>query len=238
MITVIDLETTGVDPVADAIIEIAAVDVLPDHTIVNRREHLVKPPIPVPAAASAVHHILYEDLIGKPEFGEVVGHYQGACAYVAHQAGFEKGFLADHVGPSKKTGQPAQWICTYKCALRVWPESKAGHSNQALRYQLGHANPFGIDRKTLVPHRAMSDVLVTAAIFVELLAKARWSQLVQWSNEPPLHAVLSFGKYRGKRYAEVAQSDPDYLFWVRDKSELDEGTKFSASHALQQREAA
>jgi hypothetical protein len=25
------------------------------------------------------------------------------------------------------------WICTYKCALRVWPDLD-GHSNQELRY--------------------------------------------------------------------------------------------------------
>ena len=56
------------------------------------------------------------------------------------------------------------WICTYKCALRVWPDL-VSHSNQALRYTLGLINPHGIDRKTLNPHRALSDVIVTSAIF-------------------------------------------------------------------------
>ena len=84
----------------------------------------------------------------------------------------------------------------------------------------------------------MSDVVVTAALFVEILKHARWGQLVQWSSEPPLHTVLSFGKYRGKTYAEIAQSDPDYMLWVRDKSDLGEAAKFSAGHWLNQREAA
>jgi DNA polymerase III epsilon subunit-like protein len=51
---VIDIETTGVDPLADAIIEIGSVDVLKDGSIANRRSTLVRPPIPVPPESSAV----------------------------------------------------------------------------------------------------------------------------------------------------------------------------------------
>ncbi len=52
------------------------------------------------------------------------------------------------------------------------------------------------------------DVVVTAAIFEELIKKTRWSELVQWSTEPPLHTRFHFGKYRGQRYADIAVSDP------------------------------
>jgi exodeoxyribonuclease X len=72
---------------------------------------------------------------------------------------------------------------------------------------------------------------VTAAIFEELIKKARWSELVQWSTEPALHTRFHFGKYRGKRYADIAVSDPEYLQWV-EKSELEEGIKYSARHWL------
>lgn len=64
------------------------------------------------------------------------------------------------------------WICIYKCAQPV-----AAH-------HLGLINPHGIDRKKLNPHRALSDVIVTSAIFVELLKLAKWSEVVQWSSEP------------------------------------------------------
>lgn len=45
--------------------------------------------------------------------------------------------------------------------------------NQSLRYHLGLINPNGIDCKNLNPHRALSDVIVTSAIFVELLKLAK-----------------------------------------------------------------
>ena len=44
--------------------------------------------------------------------------------------------------------------------------TKPSHGNQALRYHLGLINPFGIDRATLLPHRALPDAIVTAAIFL------------------------------------------------------------------------
>jgi DNA polymerase III epsilon subunit-like protein len=56
------------------------------------------------------------------------------------------------------------------------------------RYALGRATPFPeFERGSISPHRAAFDVVVTAAIFEELIKKARWSELVQWSTEPALH---------------------------------------------------
>lgn len=124
------------------------------------------------------------------------------------------------------------WICTYKCALRAWPDLD-GHSNQELRYALGRATPFpGFDRASISAHRAAFDVVVTAAIFEELIKKARWSELVQWSGEPAHYTKFHFGKYRGKRYDEIAAIDPSYLQWIVEKSELEEGIKHSARHWL------
>jgi exodeoxyribonuclease X len=58
---------------------------------------------------------------------------------------FERSFLERHFGD-------AIWVCTYKCALRIWPDLPS-HGNQALRYHLGLINPFGIDRATLASSR-------------------------------------------------------------------------------------
>jgi exodeoxyribonuclease X len=221
----IDIETTGVDPAGDAIIEIASVDVQRDGTIANAQETLVCPPVPVPAEASAVHHLIDADLAGAPLLEDVIDRFKGADAYVAHNCAFERSFLDRYLGE-------ATWICTYKCALRVWPDL-GSHSNQALRYHLGLVNPLGIDRTTLVAHRARADAIVTAAIFVELLKHARWSELVHWSREPALLSVFGFGKHRGERFDSVP---PDYLRWIAEgANDLREEIRFSARHWLQQR---
>jgi exodeoxyribonuclease X len=201
--------------------------VLADGNITNKQEALICPPIPVPPEASAVHHLLYQDLTGKPALRDVLPMFQGAEAYVAHKAEFEQAFLGGHLGD-------ALWVCTWTCALRVWPDFPS-HSNQVLRYRLGLANPFGIDRATLVPHRALSDAIVTAAVFVELTKRAKWSDLVHWSAEPALYTRLPLGMYRGKRFDEVPE---DYLRWIVDgRNELREETKASARYWLDRRAA-
>ena len=114
-----------------------------------------------------MHHLIDEDLAFAPQLDEVLDQFKGADAYVAHNADFERSFLEHLLGD-------ALWACTYKCALRIWPDLPA-HNNQALRYRLGFVNPFGIDRHTLSPHRALSDAIVTAAVFMEITKHAFWS---------------------------------------------------------------
>lgn len=231
MIRVIDVETTGTDAASDAIIEIASVDLSKerDHigirnamqTFVSLGGRLIPP------AASAVHHILDEDLVDAPPLSDAIEQFKGADVYVAHNCEFEQSFLNAHLGD-------VPWLCTYKCALRLWPDSPS-HSNQALRYQLGLARPFSTPRKDIHPHRASSDVIVTAAILVEAMQLAPWSQLMEWSAEPTLHTRFSFGKHRGERYDAV---DPSYLEWMLGQATMDEGAKFSARYWLAQRREA
>jgi hypothetical protein len=105
------------------------------------------------------------------------------------------------------------------------------HGNQALRYQLGLARPFSHPRKDIHPHRAASDVVVTAAILVEALQIAPWSQLMTWSEEPTLHTKFAFGKHRGDRY----DAHLDYCEWILTQHEMDPGVRFSAEYWLNKR---
>jgi exodeoxyribonuclease X len=155
----------------------------------------------------------------------VLEQFKGADAYVAHNADFERAFLERLLGD-------ALWACTYKCALRIWPDLLS-HSNQALRYRLGLVSPFNIDRHTLSPHRALSDAIVTAAVFNEVIKHAPWPEVVRWSSEPALLSVFRFGKHRGERFEAVPE---DYLRWiVEGQNELRGEVKASARYWLEKR---
>jgi exodeoxyribonuclease X len=109
------------------------------------------------------------------------------------------------------------------------------HSNQALRYRLGFISPFGIDRHTLSPHRALSDAVVTAALFGEIIKHATWPELVRWSSEPALLSVFRFGKHRGERFDVVPI---DYLKWILEgPNELSNDVKSSARYWIDKRVA-
>lgn len=228
---IIDIETTGEDPATDRIVEIASVDAVRGAKPSRPMSDLVNPGIPIPPLASAVHHIVDADVRHARTIKDIIPQYAGADIYVAHNASFEAGFLAQHLGD-------VTWLCTYRCALRLWPDFPK-HSNQALRYQLGYVRPFDLTGDELIPHRALPDCYVTAATLIAILAKAsedgiEFKTLLEWSAEPPLMTVFSFGKHRGQRFDAV---DPDYLRWIIDKSDLDVGAKFSAGYWLNKRSA-
>jgi len=221
---VIDIETTGTDPEKDRICEIAFVDVWDTSRYGNifgkHWSSLVNPGIPMPPEASAVHHIIDEDVKSAPSFDEVVDEVFGPGTevevFVAHNAKFDSSFLPE---------QPA-WICTYKCALRVWPEFEK-HSNQYLRYRLNLPVPRDVE-----VHRALGDATVTAYLLVELLKHATHEQMIEWSKEPPLFTILSFGKHKGERWEDLPD---DYLTWIVEKSDLDEDVKWNAFRHIKQR---
>ena len=67
---ILDLETTGVDPAVDRIVELSVLRVEPDgsRTVKTRR---INPERPIPPEASAVHGITDADVAGSPTFRQV-----------------------------------------------------------------------------------------------------------------------------------------------------------------------
>jgi len=226
MIRIIDVESTSADPKLAKIVEIASVDISSDGRILASQSHLCNPGVSIPPETSAVHHILDDDVKDKPHISEVIGMYQGADLYVAHNAQYEQALLHQLLGEPK-------WYCTMKAALRLWVDAPS-FSNQALRYWRGHAHPLGRTRATIDPHRALSDCIVTGTLFLDLIKLAPWPEQLKWQAEPPLYTKFSFGMHKGKRL----DSEPGYLKWIIEKSDMDEGWKFSARYWLEKRQQA
>lgn len=212
IIRVFDVETTGIDPKEDRVVEIAAYDVERyGLDITPVASYLVDPRCMIPPVASAVHHITDADIeeAGAPPFGEIWPKlYDPAITfYAAHNCEFEKGFMP--------TPEGVEWICTYKCALRRWPDAP-GHSNQVLRYWLGLDDEIDFVRANAsLAHRAGPDAYVTAFLLATLLSDGERTvaDLIAWSKEPKLYTTLTFGKHRG---VKLTEAPADYLGWLRD----------------------
>lgn len=65
-----DLETTGIDPVNDRIVQIAVIKKLPNGDAIEK-EMLINPEIPIPIGATDVHGITDEMVADKPKFRQV-----------------------------------------------------------------------------------------------------------------------------------------------------------------------
>lgn len=244
-IRVLDLETTGEAPPEHGIVEIGWCDVTSTNAnlalepcwfeVGQPGSVLVNPGRPIPPETSAIHHLIDADVRKAPRAEDVLSrilerqlaYQKGAdpiVALAAHSAKFERKFITDDM----TGGLP--WLCTYKCALRLWPDSPV-HSNQGLRYW---RDPKGLIRGIATPaHRAGPDAYVTAFHVRDLLELAPLSDLIKWSSEPALQVTCHIGKMRGLKWRDV---DIGFLYWLLDK-DFDEDVIFTAKTEIQRREA-
>jgi exodeoxyribonuclease X len=226
----IDLETTGSRPPAHGVCEIGWQDVVLEASgrwAVNedRGALLVDPGRPIPPVTMAVHHIVDADVTGAGRWRDVAPPVLrppgGVLALAAHRAAFEQRFCLPELAGG------ARWICTWKCALRLWPGSPS-FSNQVLRYW---RMPKGLNRDIGLPvHRAMPDAYVTAHHLRDMLNQASLAQLLAWSEEPGLLPRVPGGPDRGRRWEEL---DGDVL--DRFAVDRDEDVRFSAQTELRRR---
>lgn len=245
-ITVVDLETTGHDPNEDRPIEIGWCRLWATGTDrcgepahwgdVGPAIHaqLVDPGRPIPPESSAVHHLIDDDVRGAQPWGAMLDLFErrldGAVALAAHNAKFERQWLTPLV-----TGD-RPWICTWKCALRAWPDAP-GHASQVLRYWLA---PRGLSRDLATPaHRAGPDAYVAAHLLRALLQQESLATLLKWSEEPALLPRVPFGRtppdgWRGCPWSEV---DDAFLMWIL-RRDFDEDVRFAAriEHERRRRE--
>ena len=80
-IAFIDVETTGVNPNSDRIIELSILKIHPDKTE-EYKSHRINPGVPIPAEATAIHHITDADVAEEPLFNQYaksVGDFLEGC---------------------------------------------------------------------------------------------------------------------------------------------------------------
>nr|WP_295112793.1 DNA polymerase III subunit epsilon [uncultured Caulobacter sp.] len=227
-VRVIDLETAGSGP--NDVCEIGWQDVVQDvdgrwRLDDARGARLVNPGHPIPADTMAVHHILDSEVAGAPFWREVAPGVLkpegGVLALAAHRAAFEQRYCTP-----RHTGGAA-WICTWKCALRLWPHLTS-FSNQMLRYQ---RMPEGLVHELGLPaHRALPDAYVTAHHLRDLLNETSLEQLLAWSVEPGLLPRVPTGPDRGKPWRRL--DDEALRAFARDR---DAALRFSAETELRRR---
>lgn len=230
IVRVWDCETTGTEPEEGSeVIELGRIDLDLDTMVIdNAWTALAKPRGPIPVETKAVHHITEADVADAPPLSVLWQPFFEGCGendiLAAHNAEFEQ---------KHHNGNGRRWICTYKCALIVWPDAPK-HSNQALRYFLDIDSETSFDPALAQPpHRALPDAYVTVRILRRLLREKTVDELVKISKYPALLKRITFGtKAKGLTYEEAPA---DYLEWIADKSDMGKDVKFSAKYWLVKR---
>ena len=158
--TIFDVETTGMSPVNDRIVQIAAVRVDCDGYI-SRFQSFVNPGRVIPAGVIAVHHIDNDMVACAPHFSKVGREFLEFAhnsTLVAHNARFDLAFLQESLN---RTGLPL-WKGKTLDTLRLLKTTHPGlpsYKLQSLRaiFQLD-------SEESMQAHRADADVEWTRQI--------------------------------------------------------------------------
>lgn len=237
LFTVIDLETTGLEPPAEVIeigwtrlhldTETRAVEISPPQA------RLFSPSAPLTPENIAVHHLTDAMLAGFERCTDddlaTIACEDAPQFLVAANCAFEKQWFPPHLTQQIDDRQP-HWLCTVKASARLHPEAES-HSNQAMRYRLGLDLPEAL---AMPPHRAGPDSYVTAHILAEFIKRGvRVSDMVRWQMEPRFMTKCPIGKqWRGKPWADV---DAGFLEWLLRQPDMDADACHWASIELERR---
>ena len=220
-----DLETTGTDTSNDRIVEISMVKVAPDgeKTIKTRR---INPEMPIPAEATAVHHITDEDVKDCPTFKQI------AKSLKAFMEGCDFGGFN-----SNRFDLPVLVEEFLRAGVDVDFRKRRYIDVQNIFHKkeertLIAAYRFYCNKDLEAAHSAEADTLATYEVLLGQLE--RYSDLqndVDFLSEYSTRSrtadfagrigyneqeqeIFTFGKYKGRVVAEIFEKDPSYYDWM------------------------
>lgn len=159
----VDLETTGLSPLVDRIIEIAAYKITPEGASVFST--LINPEIPIPAHTTAIHNITDEMVVDSPTLTQVLLELKSFLSdipIVAHNAKFDLGFIV--MGLQRENIKISSSLVYCSCKMsRITHKEMINHKLATLVKEL--------NIPLLNHHRALDDAFASLKVFVKSLER-------------------------------------------------------------------
>ena len=238
-----DIESTGLTPQRDRIVQIAIVKIFPDGKIEEASRKL-NPEMPIPPAATAIHGITDADVAGSKTFQQIAEklyNYIDNCDLAGYNiTGFDIPMLEAEF---KRAGinfsvDKCKIVDAYSIFCKLYPRT------------LTAAHQFFCGTEFKEAHDALADTKATVRVFFGQLQKhqelprtvaelADFSNLAgadavdrtrrfKWNND---EVVINFGKNIGRTLRDIAANDPGFLRWII-KGDFTDEVKEIANNAL------
>ena len=164
--SVIDVETTGLSPRSNNIIEIGIVKIS-NLKIVEKYNSLVNPGRNIPYYISNITGITNDEVFNAPFFEEIaekISNIISTGIITGHNISFDKSFLRKEFMSCNQTNINNLTLCTHKLASRLYPQLK----KKSLKSVCRHLN---LHNKNA--HRALADAEVTALAFLKMVEEIK-----------------------------------------------------------------
>lgn len=221
-----DLETTGTNITHDRIVEISTIKIMPDGAEVERTRR-INPEMPIPAEATAVHHITDDDVADQPTFRQIaksLAEMFDNCDIAGFNSNrfdipllleeFNRAGVAFDISKAKfidvqtifHKREPRNLVAAYKfyCGKDLDGAHAAANDTRAtlevLKAQLDRYSDLPADVKGLSEYSSHTRN-------VDIMGR-----LVYDDNKVE---IINFGKYKGQPAEDVLRKDPGYYSWVQ-----------------------
>lgn len=223
-----DLETTGTNIAHDRIVEISLLKIYPDGTeeVKTRR---INPQMPIPAEATAIHHITDEDVKDCPSFKQVAKSLatliEGCDLAGFNSSRFDIPMLAEEF---LRSGVEIDFSKRTLVDVQIIFHRKEERTLKA-------AYKFYCDKNLEDAHSAEADTRATYEVLkaqierypdlqndIESLSK----EYSSYQNNVDLagrivrddkgEEVFNFGKHKGKPVREVLRNEPSFYSWMME----------------------
>ncbi|MEO5945518.1 MAG: 3'-5' exonuclease [Chitinophagaceae bacterium] len=233
-LAIIDLETTGVNPGTDRIVEIAIVKILTDGTRSVKCKR-INPGMPIPKSSSDIHGITDEMVKDEPTFKQVAQELKqmlDGCDFAGYNSNrfdiplLMEEFLRAEVDFDMKNRklldvqnifhkmEPRTLTAAYKfyCSKSLEgahsAEVDATATYEILEAQIKHYSELGNNIDSILKVIGEDQVVDFARRFV-----------MENGTE-----VFNFGKFKGRPVSEVLKAEPQYYDWMM-KGDFPQHTK-------------
>ncbi len=220
-----DLETTGIDTSRDRIVEISLVKVMPDGEEITKTRR-INPEMPIPAEATAVHHITDEDVKDCPTFRQVaksLAQFLEGCDFggfnsnrfdlpvlveeflrVGVDIDFKKRRFVDvqnifHKMEQRTLVAAYKFYCDKDLTEAHSAEADTKATYEVLKAQLDRYPDLQNDVEALADFSSRGE---TADYAGRILYNEKGEE------------IFGFGKYKGRTVEEVFRLEPSYYDWM------------------------
>ena len=220
-----DLETTGTNVSTDRIVEISLVKLMPNGEVKSKTRR-INPQMPIPAEATAVHHITDADVADEPTFAQVansLAQIMSGCDIAGFNSNrFDIPLLDQEFERAKVDFDFSK--ARFIDVQTIYHKKEPRTLEAAYRYYCG--------KNLEDAHSALADTTATMEVLLAQLEKyedlpcdvAALSEYACNNRNVDLmgrlifdeqgREIINFGKYKGKLAEEVLSKDPGYYSWI------------------------
>ncbi len=221
-----DLETTGTNVATDRIVELSYIKLFPGSKEPQKKTLRINPEMPIPAQATAVHHITDDDVKNEPTFKQIAKElanvFEGCDIAGFNSNRFDVPLLAEEflraevkVDFSRRKFIDVQTIF-HKMEQRTLSAAYKFYCHKDLE---GAHSALADTEATYEVLKAQLDKYPSLKNDVEYLsAFSTQSKNVDLAGRFVYNnagvEVFNFGKYKGRPVEEVLSTDPGYYGWM------------------------